>query len=111
VRLLKQSELGFTRSGEGAALESEELGLEERLWNGCAVDLDEAFRGARTEPPDRAREGSFPGSSLSLDEDGRRAALPQPPRAMAQNPPDLLDHRLKRGALSQQAELLPRVHG
>ena len=71
MRLLEQSELGFARSGEGAALESEELGLEQRLWNRRAVDLDEAFRGASTHAPDRSRKGSFPGSGLSLDEDGR----------------------------------------
>src|ERR1700736_3860931 len=110
MRLVEEPELGFARSSEGAALEPEELGLEQRLWNRGAVDLDEALRGAGTNAPDRAGEGSLSGPGLSLDEDGRRAPLTLP-GAVAQDPSDLFELRSKGGALTHQSEFgIPWCH-
>ena len=47
VGRLEQADLLLARAGEGAALMAEELGLDQLLGQGCAVDGDEGLGGAR----------------------------------------------------------------
>ena len=51
----------------------EQLGLEQGLGNGRAVDVDEGTLRPRAHPAQDARHQAFPGSGISLDEDRRGA--------------------------------------
>ena len=64
---LKQTCLGLPGVGERAALESEDLGLEQGLGNGCAVDVDEGRARTRASLVDEMGNQSLAGSGLSLD--------------------------------------------
>ena len=58
-------------AGEGSALVTEQLGLEERLGQRGAVDHDERPVGARARIVDGAREELLAGAGLALDQHGR----------------------------------------
>ena len=58
-------------TGEGARLVAEELGLEQRLGQGRAVDRHERALGARRAPVDRARDELLADARLALDQDRR----------------------------------------
>ena len=71
ARGLEQAGLGLTRAGEGAALPTEQLGLEQRLGNRRTVDVDERPAGTDTGAVDRRRDQSLAGSGLSEKKNGR----------------------------------------
>jgi hypothetical protein len=60
VRRLEEAALGVARVGEGAALEAEHLGLEERGGNGGAVDVHEGAARPGTGPVQRAATSPLP---------------------------------------------------
>jgi hypothetical protein len=69
VRDLQQTRLGLLRIGERAPLEAENLGLEQRLRDRGAVDIDERRVGARTELMDQMRNESLAGTGFPLNQD------------------------------------------
>jgi hypothetical protein len=71
ARGLEETGLGLTRVGEGAALPAEQLGLEERLRDRRAVDIDERPAGPDTGAVDRRGDQPLAGSGLSEKENGR----------------------------------------
>src|SRR5207249_10153465 len=60
-------------AGERAVLVSEQLGVEERLGQGRAVDGDERAVAPSRALVDRARHELLPGAALALDQNRRRA--------------------------------------
>src|SRR5207249_494141 len=69
-RGLEEPELGAARVRERASLEPEQLRLEHRLGNGCAVYIDERTARAPTAGVDHASDEALAGPGLSLEEDG-----------------------------------------
>ena len=96
---LKEAGLGAAGIGEGAALETEQLGLEERLGNGRAVHVHEGPGVAGAAAVDEPGHQPFPGSGLALDQDRRKAARARLPR---EKPADVGLDRLEGGALADQ---------
>jgi hypothetical protein len=74
MRGLEEPGLRLTRVGEGPALPAEQLGLQERLGNSRAVDVDEGAPRARAGAVDRPRHEPLARTGLPQDEDGRRAS-------------------------------------
>src|SRR5436309_162281 len=70
ARLLEQAGLVAARPGKGAADVTEELGLEEGLGDGRAVDADECLARARAGAMNGARDHFLPGAALTGDEHG-----------------------------------------
>ena len=99
VRGLEQPGLGPARIGEGAPLVAEQLGLEQRLGDRRAVDVDEGAARARARAMDHAGDEALAGAGLALEQDrrGPPAAL-LPAEKPANGLPDTLDGR----ALAQQ---------
>jgi hypothetical protein len=106
VGSLEQAGLGAPRVREGAPFEAEQLGLQQRLGDSRAVDVDEGAAGAGTLPVDEVGDQALAGSGLALDQDRR------------QPPADLLPHnqstdgftdRLYGCAVTQQLE--SALHG
>ena len=64
------------RASVNAALEAEQLGLEQALRDGGAVDVDERTAAPRACLVDDAGEESLAGAGLSLEEHGRLARDP-----------------------------------
>jgi hypothetical protein len=100
---LEEATLGAAGIGEGALLEAEELGLEEGLRDGGAVDVDEGGAAAGAVAMEQAGDQALAGAGLALEED-RREALPGalPVEQPAQLVPDHLDGR----ALTEQFDQL-----
>ena len=99
MRGLEQPGLRLPRVGEGAPLESEQLGLEQGLGDGRAIHVDERPAGAGTGAVDRPGQQSLARARLAADEDRRKTA------ALArelQEVRDLLPHRDDSGALPDQ---------
>ena len=71
---LKQARLGLLRVGERAALESEELGLEQRVGNRRTVDVDERRR-RPADPSDGSRARPAPCRFLFRPESGPAAGV------------------------------------
>ena len=63
--------LPHRRTGERTFLVAEELGFEQVLGNGRAVDGDKGSVGARAERVQRAREELFAGAALTLEKHAR----------------------------------------
>ena len=70
---LEESRLGLARIGEGATLEAEQLGLQQRLGNGFAVDHDKRSAGAGAAVMNAAGEQTLAGPGLAKDQDGRKS--------------------------------------
>src|SRR5439155_2747377 len=68
---LQQAQLRAARVGEGAPLEAEHLGLEQRLGDRRAIDVDERPVRARPGAMQHAREQPLARSRLALDQDRR----------------------------------------
>ena len=80
MRGLKQPGLGLPGVGKRPALEPEQLGLDQALGDGCAVDLDPRAPAPATGLMNRASEQPFADASLPLNqEDGQPAPRPGPP--------------------------------
>ena len=112
---LEEPRLGLPRVREGPALEAEELGLEQGLGDGRAVDLDEGAMCAGTGAVNHASKQTLARARLALNEDGR-----EPPRVRLalQQPPDLrtdgLDSRTVADQLGQKVHetcILPAIGG
>ena len=104
---LEESRLGLPRVGEGAALEAEQLGLEQRLGNGRAVDVHE-----RPAPPGAVAvnglgQEPFACSGLAQDEDRRQPAARAHGRA--EQATGLSAHLGDRRAVAQESA--QTVHG
>ena len=69
---LKQAGLGLARVGEGPLLVAEQLGLEQALRDGGAVDVDERLGRARPGSMQRPREQALARSGLAEDQQRRR---------------------------------------
>src|SRR5205823_14814624 len=72
VRLFEASLASAHGAGERAAHMTEQLGFEQRLRNGAAVDRNEAIRAARAVVMNGARGELFSRSRLASDQDGAR---------------------------------------
>ena len=66
----EEARLVRARPGEGAAHVAEQLGLEQRLRNRCAVDANERLTRARARAVNRARNNFLPSAALTRDQDG-----------------------------------------
>src|SRR5262249_39752197 len=77
VRLLEEAAVLRERAGEGAALVSEELALDQRRRDGGAIEDDERPRGARPGFVERLGERLLARARLALDDD-RHVALGDP---------------------------------
>ena len=99
VGRLEEPGLRAAGIGEGAALETEQLGLEERLGNGRAVHVHEGPGVAGAAAVDEPGHQPFPGAGLALDQDGRKAARARLP---GEKPADVVLDRLEGGALADQ---------
>jgi hypothetical protein len=73
MRELKESRLGLARIGEGPALVAEQLGFEEILGNGGAVDVHERRGRARPAPMQGPGDQPFARPRLAPNEDRRGA--------------------------------------
>ena len=96
---LEQAGLGLARIREGATLVAEQLGFEERLRDGGAVDVHEGAGRARPDTVDGPSDQPLAGPRLALDQDGkesRQAAGPLKERA------DVVSERDDRRAFSDQ---------
>jgi hypothetical protein len=71
---LEQSKLRLHRSGERAALEAEELRLEQSVGNRRAVDVDERGIGTGAAAVDTPRQQPLARTRLALDEERREAS-------------------------------------
>ena len=96
---LKEPGLRLPRVGEGPALESEQLRLEQGFRDGRAVHVDERSAGTGAGSVDRPRQQSLAGAGLAADEDRRKTAALA--REM-QEVRDLLPHGNDSGALPDQ---------
>ena len=70
---LEEARFRLLGVGEGASLETEQLGLEQPLRDGGAVDGDERAAGARARAMEDAGHQTLAGSRLALDQDRREA--------------------------------------
>src|SRR5215213_8924036 len=70
-RFFKQAAAVLMRTGEGAALVTEEFSLNQRLWDGGTVDIDECSVTSRTQFMDSACRQLFAGASRTGNEYGR----------------------------------------
>ena len=68
MRGLEEAPLGLSRVREGPALVAEHLGLEERLWDGGAVDVDEGSGRTGAGAVERLSDETLARSRLALDE-------------------------------------------
>ena len=106
VRGLEQTGLRLARLGEGAALVAEQLGLEQRLRDRRAVDVDERPAGPGAHAVEEPRHQPLAGAGLAGDEHRGRPRRAPPG---LHEPPDARAQRLDGGAGADQlAEL---VHG
>jgi hypothetical protein len=71
---LKEAGLGLASVSEGATLVPEQLGFEERLGDGGAVDIDEGASVPRPRLMNRPGHETFTCTGLAEDENGRQAA-------------------------------------
>ena len=71
---LEEAGLGAAGIGEGAALEAEELGFEQGVGDGGAVDVDEGAVVAGAGVVDEAGDQALAGAGLAVEEDGGEAA-------------------------------------
>src|SRR5690606_4086351 len=62
--------LGSAGAGEGALLVAKQFALDEVLWDGCAVDLDEGLAGAARVGMQRLGDELLAGAGLAGDEYG-----------------------------------------
>jgi hypothetical protein len=72
---LQEAGLGLPRVGERAALEAKKLGFEQRLRNGCAVDVHERRSRPWSGMVDDLRDKPLARARLTLNQDGRQASL------------------------------------
>jgi hypothetical protein len=103
VRGLKEAGLGVARVGEGAALEAEQLGLQEGLGNRGAVDVDERRLAPRAGSMKRPGDQALAATRLALEENRRQpltGALP------GEEPAQRLPHLVHRRALAEQLRKL-----
>src|SRR5262249_27127247 len=98
VRGLEEPRLGAARVRERSALVAEQLGLEESLGDGGAVDVHERPVGARPQAMDEAGDQALAGSRLALYQDGRHPAASV---GTPEEPADIVPHRLDGGALTK----------
>src|SRR5581483_5450925 len=68
VRELELARLLLERAGECAALETEQLGLEQLGWEGGAIHLHERLVAPQRGGIDRSSDKLFPGSALAANE-------------------------------------------
>ena len=106
VGCLEETRLGLAGVGEGAALVAEQLGLEERLRNGRAVDVDERPPGAGAGPVDRPGQEPLAGPGLPADQEGWE---PTASGLTRQEAPELLPDGNDAGALAHH--LGQELHG
>jgi hypothetical protein len=102
---LEEAGLCVARVREGPALESKQLGLEERFRNRRAVDVDEGLTGARATSVDEPGEQSLSRARLPGEQDGGH---PTPAMLTSQQSPNGLPDGLDRQAFAQQ--LVHRFH-
>ena len=88
MRHLQEPGLGLPRVGERPTFEAEELGFEQGVGNGGAVDVDERRGCPRPGPVNDLRDQSLPRARLALDEDGRQPSLGR--RLAAEQPRQLV---------------------
>ena len=96
---LQQALLRLTRFAEGAALETEHLGLEQRLGDRGAVQIHEEALSSWTMPVQGPRQQPLAGAGLAVDEDRRHPLALTP--ALEQRG-DLLAERRDLATLPQQ---------
>ena len=97
---LEESGLGLARVGERAALEAEQLGLDQGLRDGGAVDVHERRAGAAARPVDGRGQQPLAGSGLAENQDRRQSAAGS--RRRSEEPTDLLADRDDGWALAQE---------
>ena len=93
VRLLEAADVRTRRSGERAGLVAEELGLEQRLGERRAVDLDDRLLPARRQIVKARRDQLLAGAPLADHEHGLREL---------RGSGDVLEHRQERRRLADQ---------
>jgi hypothetical protein len=76
VRGLEEAALSPPRIGEGSTLEPEQLRLEQRVWDGRAVDVNEGAVGAGARAVNEPRHETLACAGATLQED-RRLASPR----------------------------------
>ena len=105
VRGLEEAGLRLPGIGERAALEAEQLGLEQRLGNRPAVHVDELPAGARAQAVDQPSDETFSRPGVTLEQDRG-----EPPAGVLASwkAPYGLPQGLHRGAPTQ--ELAPGIH-
>ena len=86
--------------GEGAGLDAEQLGLQQRLRDGRTIDLDERARGARAAVVDDAGHQPLAGAGLPLQQDGGDGGMPD--GVEAGQVPDLRAQGLERWGLADE---------
>src|SRR5262249_29874220 len=96
---LEESRLRLARVRERPALEAEQLGLDESLRDGSAVDADEGPRRPRAGAVDHARQEALPGPGLAEDQDWGQA--PRADCRSLEEAPALLPDRHDPGALAE----------
>ncbi|MDT4834630.1 hypothetical protein FQZ97_682740 [compost metagenome] len=83
----------LARTGEGAFFIAEQLGLDQRLGNRCAVDRNEGLTGTVRVTMDRLREQVFAGAGFAQDHDRD---------VLARHHAQLVDHRRHLGVTGVQ---------
>jgi len=74
VRGLQEPGLGLTGVGEGPALETEQLSLDQGLGNRGAVHIDKGACGARTRAMKGPGQETLPGAGFAEKQDAWKAA-------------------------------------
>ncbi len=106
IRGLEETRLGLHRAGERSALEAEQLGLQQRLGDGGAVQVYERPCRPGALAVDAAGQQALARARLAQDEDGREPAVGA--GGGSEQPMHLLAHVRDRGALAE--ELRKRRH-
>lgn len=93
VGLLEKPDVALARAREGAALEAEELALDQTLGKGRAVDAHEGRIAPGGHLPDRRRHHLLPDARLAREHHGR---------IVGRNAPDLIRNARERRRMAQQ---------
>jgi hypothetical protein len=119
VRQLEDARAAIVRAGERTLLVTEDLALEQRLWNRRAVDGDERERRTRAQLMNRLRDQFLAGARLPGDEHGRLRgrrlfdhAIDAPDqRTVPDDPPEAADFPELPPQVTDLAQRLLSLHG